>query len=79
MLADGKIYVTNEEGLTTVVAAGPKFEVLAENPLNDYSLSSPAISDGRIYIRDVRTPLCDWKKINIYDSQLICIICVESV
>jgi outer membrane protein assembly factor BamB len=51
VLADGKIYVTNEDGLTTVVAAGPKFEVLAENPLNDYTLSSPAISDGRIFIR----------------------------
>ncbi len=51
VLADGKIYVTNEEGLTTVVKAGPTFEVLAENPLNDYVLSSPAISDGRIFIR----------------------------
>ncbi len=51
VLADGKIYVTNEDGLTTVVAAGPKFEVLAENPLNDYALSSPAISDGQIFIR----------------------------
>jgi outer membrane protein assembly factor BamB len=51
VLADGKIYVTNEDGLTSVVAAGPKFEVLAENPLNDYTLSSPAISDGKIFIR----------------------------
>jgi len=51
VLADGKIYVTNEDGLTTVVAAGPKFQVLAENPLNDYVLSSPAISDGQIFIR----------------------------
>lgn len=51
VLADGKIYVTNEDGLTTVVAAGPKFEVLSENALNEYTLSSPAISDGRIYIR----------------------------
>jgi outer membrane protein assembly factor BamB len=51
VLADGKIYITNEDGLTTVIAAGPKFEVVAENPLNDYVLSSPAISDGRIYIR----------------------------
>lgn len=51
VLADGKIYVTNEDGVTTVVAAGPKFEVLAENSLNDYCLSSPAISDGRIYIK----------------------------
>lgn len=51
VLADGKIYVTNEDGLTTVVQAGPKFEVLAENSLNDYTLSSPAISDGQIFIR----------------------------
>ena len=51
VLADGKIYVTNEDGVTTVVAAGPKFEVLAENELHEYTLSSPAISDGRIYIK----------------------------
>ncbi|HYP14793.1 MAG TPA: PQQ-binding-like beta-propeller repeat protein, partial [Bryobacteraceae bacterium] len=51
VLAEGRIYITNEEGLTTVLKAGPQFEVLAENPLNDYCLSSPAISDGQIFIR----------------------------
>lgn len=51
VLADGKIYVTNEEGVTTVLKAGPVFEVLAENSLNDYCLSSPAISNGQIFIR----------------------------
>jgi outer membrane protein assembly factor BamB len=51
VLAEGRIYITNEEGLTTVIKAGPKFEVLAENDLNDYTLSSPAISDGRVYLR----------------------------
>jgi outer membrane protein assembly factor BamB len=51
VLADGKIYFTNEDGLTTVVKAGPTFEILAENPLNDYVLSSPAVSDGQIFIR----------------------------
>ena len=51
VLADGKIYVTNEDGLTTVLKAGPKFEILAENPLDDHCLSSPAISDGQIFIR----------------------------
>jgi outer membrane protein assembly factor BamB len=51
VLADGKIYVTGEDGLTTVVKAGPTFEVLAENPLNDYCLSSPAISNGQIFMR----------------------------
>lgn len=51
VLADGKLYVSNEDGLTTVVKAGPKFEVLAENDLEGYTLSSPAISDGRIFLR----------------------------
>ncbi len=58
VLADGKIYITNEEGLTSVVKAGPKFEVLAENPLNDYCLSSPAISDGQIFIRTATHLYC---------------------
>jgi outer membrane protein assembly factor BamB len=58
VLADGKIYVTNEEGLTTVVKAGPTFEVIAENPLNDYCLSSPAISDGQIFIRTAGQLYC---------------------
>ena len=44
VLADGKIYVTNEDGVTVVVKAGPVFQVLGENDLDDYTLSSPAIS-----------------------------------
>jgi outer membrane protein assembly factor BamB len=51
ILAEGRIYVTNEEGLTTVFRAADKFEVLAENDFADYTLSSPAVSDGRIYLR----------------------------
>lgn len=51
VLADGKIYVTNEDAVTTVVKAGPEFEILAENSLDDYCLSSLAISDGQIFIR----------------------------
>jgi outer membrane protein assembly factor BamB len=52
VLADGKIYVISEnDGLTSVFSAGPKFELLAQNPLNDYCLSSIAISEGQIFIR----------------------------
>jgi outer membrane protein assembly factor BamB len=51
ILADGHIYVTNEEGLTSVYKAGPKFELVAQNALNDYCLSSPAVSEGQIFIR----------------------------
>jgi outer membrane protein assembly factor BamB len=58
VLADDKIYITNEDGLTTVVKAGPVFEVIAENALNDYCLSSPAISDGQIFIRTAGQLYC---------------------
>ena len=52
VLAEGKIYITSEnEGVTSVYRSGPKFELLSENPLNDYCLSSPAVSEGQIFIR----------------------------
>jgi outer membrane protein assembly factor BamB len=51
ILGDAKIYITSEEGLTTVVKAGPTFEVLAENAINEYVLSSIAISDGQLFVR----------------------------
>ena len=52
VLADGRLYVTSEnEGLTSVVTAGPKFQVVSENLLDDYCLASPAVSNGQIFIR----------------------------
>lgn len=58
VLADGKIYATSEDGLTTVLQAGPEFKVLAENPLDGYTLASPAISDGHIFIRTENALYC---------------------
>ena len=51
VLADAKIYITDEDGVTSVVKAGPTFEVLAQNDFGEYTLSSPAISNGQIFIR----------------------------
>lgn len=62
VLADGKIYITSEEGLTSVFTTGPKFEILAENALSDYCLSSPAISDGQIFIRTAQNLYCIGKR-----------------
>jgi outer membrane protein assembly factor BamB len=62
VLADGKIYITNEDGLTTVFKAGPTFEIVAENALNDYCLSSAAISDGQIFIRTAQFLYCIGKR-----------------
>ena len=49
--ADGRIYLSSEDGVTSVVRAGPRFELLAENSLDDYVLSSPAVSDGQLFLR----------------------------
>ena len=51
VLADGKIYITSEEGVTSVVKTGPEFEILAENETDEYTLSSIAISDGQLFLR----------------------------
>ena len=51
VLADGKLYITDEDGVTSVFRAGPKFELLAENDFAEYTLSSPAVSEGQLFIR----------------------------
>jgi outer membrane protein assembly factor BamB len=58
VVADGKVYVTSEDGVTTVIDAGPVFKVIAENDLADYTLSTPAISGGQIFIRTQKFLYC---------------------
>ena len=54
VLADGHIYVTSEDGVTSVYKAGPKFELVAENKMNDYCLSSIAVSQGQLFLRTTK-------------------------
>jgi outer membrane protein assembly factor BamB len=49
--ADGKLYFSSEQGDVYVVKAGPRFEVLAVNPMKDILMATPAIDKGVIYIR----------------------------
>lgn len=49
--AEGRIYFLNTEGTTTVVSADDRFRKLAENKLDDVTIASPAISNGRLIIR----------------------------
>ena len=62
VLADGKIYITDEDGVTSVFKAGPKFELVAENNLDDYTLSSIAISGGQLFIRTAQNLYCIGKR-----------------
>jgi len=51
VLAEGRIYFQNEEGVGYVVKAGKTVEVMAENDLGERSLASPAVADGALYLR----------------------------
>lgn len=48
---DGKIFFTNDEGETFVLKAGPTFELLRTNKIGEGTLATPALVDGRWYIR----------------------------
>ena len=59
LLADDKVYVTNERAVTTVLAAGPEFKVLATNELDgSYTLSSIAVSGDQLFIRTAERLYC---------------------
>ncbi|QDU25257.1 outer membrane biogenesis protein BamB [Anatilimnocola aggregata] len=59
---DGRVLFLNTEGLCTVVSAQPRFDKLVENQLNDETIASPAISDGRIYLRGKQFLYCIGKR-----------------
>jgi outer membrane protein assembly factor BamB len=48
---DGKIYAASVQGVVSVISAGDKFAVLAKNDLHEKILATPALVDGRIYVR----------------------------
>jgi outer membrane protein assembly factor BamB len=49
--ADGKIYLSNEDGEMLVVAAGDKFAHIATNSMGELLMATPALSDGAMYVR----------------------------
>jgi len=53
VLADGKLYYVSRSGRTFVLAAGPKYELLAVNDLRDRGTfnASPAVSGNRLLLR----------------------------
>jgi outer membrane protein assembly factor BamB len=49
--ADGKIYISSEDGEIMVVAAGPKLEAIATNSMGETLMATPALSDGVMFVR----------------------------
>lgn len=53
---DGKVYIGGMNGVMTVLSVSPKLTVLAKNDMGEPILGTPAIADGRLFIR-TRTKL----------------------
>jgi outer membrane protein assembly factor BamB len=51
VLANGLVYMPNDEGIITVIKPGAKFEAIAKNSIGEKMNASPAISNGKIYLR----------------------------
>lgn len=53
--ADGKIYVSGEDGDIIVLTAGPEFGHVATNAMGEPLMATPAISDGVMFVRSAHT------------------------
>jgi len=55
---NGKVFCLSEDGTTYVVKAGPEFELLELNKLNELCLATPAMAQGRLFIRTASKIYC---------------------
>lgn len=58
IVAGGNVYFTDDAGQTTLFKAGPTFEQVSLNPLDEEVRASPAISHGHLWIRSSHTLWC---------------------
>jgi outer membrane protein assembly factor BamB len=49
--ADGRVWLVSQDGTMSVVSAKAEWEIEAVNALDDEVFATPAIADGRLYVR----------------------------
>jgi outer membrane protein assembly factor BamB len=57
-LAGGHLYLPDDDGVTWVVKAGGKFELVAKNPLGEECYASPAVAHGHLFLRTLHHLWC---------------------
>lgn len=60
--AGERVYLATKEGNVKVFRAGPAFELLADNAMGETIVASPAIANGRIYLRGDKHLFCVGEK-----------------
>jgi outer membrane protein assembly factor BamB len=58
VLAGGLVYMPNDNGVITVIKPGPTFQAVSRNPIGERMNASPALSEGKIYLRGYRHLFC---------------------
>jgi len=48
---NGRIFALNEDGTTYVMQTGREFKVIGKNPLDEFTLATPAVANGSLFIR----------------------------
>jgi outer membrane protein assembly factor BamB len=61
--ADGKIYLTSEDGEIVVIAAGDKFAHVATNSMGELLMATPAFSNGVMYVRSATSLFAIGRKV----------------
>ena len=51
--SDGKIYITDDQGMVYILKAGSAYELLAQNDLGEICMATPAITEGIIFFRTI--------------------------
>jgi outer membrane protein assembly factor BamB len=54
----GNLYCITVDGEVVVLKAAPKYELLAVNPLDEKSQATPAVANGRMYLRTLSHLMC---------------------
>lgn len=62
IVADGKVYLTREDGTTIVVKDGDEYEELEQNELDEMMVSTPVLVDGKILLRTSKALYCITKQ-----------------
>ena len=55
---DGKLFLASEDGKVVVVRAGREWDVITINDLGESCHATPALSEGRIYLRTGEALYC---------------------
>jgi outer membrane protein assembly factor BamB len=58
VIAGGLVYMPNDNGVITVIKPGSNFEYVAKNSIGEKMFASPAISNGKIYLRGYQHLFC---------------------